>query len=95
MTDHSDMTKSAIDALDKIADNAHLKTDEEIDRLIKETEETLTALMGELKRRQADTQHKDIDNLEDHLAQADVSFKALRNFIALALKEIRNEKTSF
>lgn len=95
MIEHSDTTQKAIKALDKISGSAHLKTDDEINHLIQETEETLNTLMAELKRRQEDAQHKDIDNLEDHLAQADVSFKALRNFIALALKEIRDGKTSF
>lgn len=45
--------------------------------------------MQELKKRQEDGQHKNIDDLDVHLENADTSFKALRNFIAMALKEIR------
>lgn len=82
-------TVSQISTLDEIADNVAIKSDVEIERLILETEETLAALMSELKRRQVDQQHKDIDNLEEHLSNADTSFKALREFISMALKEIR------
>lgn len=84
-------TNKDISALDKIAENVSLKSDAEIDQLISETEQTLHALMGELKKRQADQQHKDIDNLEEYLDEADTSFKALRKFIAMALKEIRGQ----
>lgn len=85
-------TNKAISALDKITENVGLKSDEEINRLISETEQTLHALIGELKKRHADMQHKDIDNLEEHLDEANTSFKALRKFIAMALKEIRGQE---
>lgn len=82
-------TQAAITALDQVADELHLRSDEEIEHLINETEEALQALMQELKKRQQSGQHKSIDYLEAHLENADTSFKALRNFIAMALKEIR------
>lgn len=82
-------TQAAITALDQVAGGLHLRSDEEIEQLINETEEALQALMQELKNRQQSGQHKNIDHLEAHLENADTSFKALRNFIAMALKEIR------
>lgn len=85
-------TVEQISTLDEIADNVAIKSDAEIEHLITETEETLSALMNELKRRQEDKRHKDIDNLEEHLNNANTSFKALRDFIAMALKEIRHTK---
>lgn len=82
-------TNEQVDTLNEIEHNVSLKTDAEIELLIKETEETLQSLMTELKKRQEDVQHKDIDDLENHLEHADISFKAIKNFIAMALKEIR------
>lgn len=84
-------TANQINALDEIADNVAIKSDEEIGRLIQETEETLTALMNELKKRQESEMHKAIDNLDEHMANADTSFKALRDFIAMALHELRGK----
>lgn len=83
-------TNVQIDTLNEIESNVSVKSDAEIALLIEETEDTLAALMNELKRRQADAQHKDIDNLDDHLKNADTSFKALKEFIAMALKELRS-----
>lgn len=82
-------TNKHVDALNEIESNVGMKSIEEIELLIKETEETLSALMNELTRRQHDAQHKDIEYLEKHLENADTSFKALKNFIAMALKELR------
>ncbi|WP_296403126.1 hypothetical protein [Psychrobacter sp.] len=91
----SGMDKSTVDQihiLDDISENVSLKSNEDIDKLIKETEETLTSLMGELKRRQQDDMHKEIDHLEEYMEEADTSFKNLRKFIAMALAEIRGGK---
>lgn len=82
-------TTEQIDVLNKIESNVAMKSNDEIELLIKETEDTLQALMSELKRRQNDELHKDIDNLEEYLKNADTSFKSLKDFIAMALKEIR------
>lgn len=85
-------TVEHINTLDEISSSVELKSNEEIDRLIKETEETLSSLMGELKRRQEDEMHHEIENLDMYMEEADVSFKNLRKFIAMALAEIRSEK---
>lgn len=81
-----------IDALDHIAEYASLRTNDEIHSLIQETEQTLNSLVSELRRRQLEAQHRDIDHLEEHLAHAESNFAALKNFVALALKEIRGER---
>lgn len=93
MTDARDKsTTEQISTLDSIAENVAIKSSEEINQLIKETEETLSALMEELKRRQQDNMHKEIDHLEEYMEEADTSFKNLRKFIAMALAEIRGGK---
>ncbi|WP_434353334.1 hypothetical protein VH441_09085 [Psychrobacter sp. HD31] len=84
-------TVSQINTLDEIADNVAIKSDDEINRLIEETEETLTALMDELKSRQANKMHNAIDNLDAHMTEADSSFKALRSFVNMALQELRKK----
>ncbi|WP_019672411.1 hypothetical protein [Psychrobacter lutiphocae] len=93
MTDglHKNTVKQ-LNTLDDIAGNVAIKSNEEINKLIKETEETLAALMAELKRRQTDQMHDEIEHLDEYLEEADVSFKNLRKFIAMALAEIRSEK---
>lgn len=78
-----------IDVLNEIESNIAMKSNDEIEWLIKETEETLQALMNELKNRKNKGLHKDIDNLEEYLNNADTSFKSLKDFIAMALKEIK------
>ncbi|SUD91723.1 hypothetical protein [Psychrobacter phenylpyruvicus] len=85
-------TVEQINTLDKISSNVELKSNEEINRLITETEETLSALMGELKRRQEDKMHHEIENLDVYMQEADISFKNLRKFIAMALAELRSDK---
>lgn len=83
-------THTQIDALNEIESNVAMKSNEEIEQLIGETEDTLQALMSELKKRQENKMHKDIDNLDEYLEQADTSFKSLKDFIVMALKEIRS-----
>lgn len=82
-------TQDAIDNLDEVENTMHLRSDAEIERLINETEDTLQALMQELKRRQHEGQRKNINELDEYLENADTSLQALRKFIAMALKEIR------
>lgn len=83
-------TDKQIDTLNEIESNVSMKTNEEIELLIKETEETLQTLMNELKKRQNKGLHKDIDNLEEHMNNANTSFKSLKDFIAMVLKEIKS-----
>lgn len=82
-------TDQQINSLNAIEHSVSMKTNEEIEILIEETEETLQVLMDELKKRRDKRLHKDIDNLDEHLKNADISFKSLKDFIAMALKEMR------
>lgn len=84
-----DNTDMQVDMLNDIEISVAGKTEEELELLVTETEETLQTLMNELKRRRHKALHKDVDNLDEYLEQADTSFKSLKNFIAMALKEIR------
>lgn len=88
-TSDNTSNSSEIEKLNEIESNVSMRTDEEIEILIKQTEEKLQTLMGELKNRQRQGRHQDIDNLEEHLHNADTSFKSLKAFIAMALREIK------
>lgn len=90
MTTETDKsTVEQIKVLDNILENVSLKSNEDINALIKETQDTLSALMDELKRRQQDGLHKDIENLDVYMEEVDSSFANLRKFIEMALKELR------
>lgn len=82
-------TSTYINCLNDIENAVSNMSTDELETLATETQETLDALMNELKKRQAEKQHSEIDNLEEHLQNADISFKSLKDFIAMALKEIR------
>ncbi len=60
--------------------------------LIEETEESLGELKDEFERRQETEQHREIDNLETHLKNAELSLKTIRDFIAYLLEDLRAEK---
>lgn len=70
-------------------DNLEVKTDKEIEELVKTTEKVLSALKKELRNRKEHVQHQGIDELESHLEQADTSFKALSHFIHMAISELK------
>lgn len=90
MTTETDKsTVEQIKVLDNILENVSFKSNEDINALIKETQDTLSALMDELKRRQQDGLHKDIENLDVYMEEVDSSFANLRKFIEMALKELR------
>lgn len=82
-------TSKYISCLNDIENTVSAMSSDELETLASETQETLEALMGELNKRRAKKMHGDIDNLEEHLKSADTSFKSLKDFIAMALREIR------
>lgn len=82
-------SNKAIKAMNKMVNSLHLQSDEDIETLVAKTETALKALMDELKRRQDDEQHRNIDYLDEHLENADTSFKSLRRFIAMAMNELK------
>jgi hypothetical protein len=61
-------------------------------KLMEETEATLSSLRAELKLREESAQHREIDRLEEHMANAQVSLKSIKEFFELVLKEIRGNK---
>ncbi len=82
------MPEKATKVMNKMVKKIHLQSKEEVEALVAQTEMTLNALIAELKRRNEDEQHQDIENLEEHLREADTSFKNLRHFITMALEKI-------
>ncbi|PIE25424.1 MAG: hypothetical protein CSA60_00520 [Neptuniibacter caesariensis] len=82
------MPKKAAKVMHKMVKKIHLQPKEEVEALVAQTEATLNALIAELKRRNEDEQHQSIENLDDHLKEADTSFKRLRHFITMALDQI-------
>lgn len=57
-------------------------------KLIKQTKKTLNELKEELGKRKLDSQHSEIDHLEDHMEDVEHGFA---NFIAF-LKDLRDKK---
>ncbi|MEO0819425.1 MAG: hypothetical protein AAF074_03270 [Pseudomonadota bacterium] len=57
--------------------------------LVEETEERLEELRGELERREEAQQHSEIDRLDEHMKNAELSIASIRDFISKMLEEMR------
>ncbi len=66
-------------------------SDTSIRKIIAETESTLSELKAELKRREEAAQHIQIQNLEEHMSEAEFSLKGIKNFIAFLIRECRSQ----
>ncbi|SEA98367.1 hypothetical protein [Rubrimonas cliftonensis] len=62
---------------------------ETLRKLVDETEATLEELSAELERREEAEQHQEIDRLDEHFRNAELSLTAIRDFIAQALSDLR------
>ncbi|MGF1474769.1 MAG: hypothetical protein ACFB6S_04310 [Geminicoccaceae bacterium] len=60
--------------------------------LIDQTEGTLSELKGELDRRDELAQHQEIDKLETHMKNAELSLQTIRDFLAYLLEGRRSGK---
>lgn len=56
---------------------------------VKKTKEVLALLETELEKRQIQNQHDEIDNLEEHLEQANSSIMSLGNIFSLLKSDNR------
>ncbi|NDL58250.1 hypothetical protein [Phytoactinopolyspora mesophila] len=63
--------------------------DNELEQIIAETESYLTELRAELERRQQAVQTAEIENLEEHLANARVKWDELKDFLEVVLQELK------
>lgn len=56
-------------------------TTERLRTLIEETEAELRALNAELERRNEQAQHHEVDRLDQHFKEAELSLETIRDFI--------------
>lgn len=56
--------------------------------LVTETESTLTELKSELDRREEIQQEHEVENLEQHMKNAELSLKGIRDFLAFLYEEM-------
>lgn len=61
----------------------HAFSNERLSRLIDETQETLAELKEEVERRREAAQDREIENLDQHMEEAELSLSALRDFVRL------------
>ena len=62
---------------------------ENLRNLIGSTEETLAELKDELDRREEEAQHDEIEDLEKHMENAELSLQTIRDFFALLIADLR------
>ncbi len=67
----------------------HKLTREKLAHLVAETEETLSQLKVEMERRVEETQHHEIDKLEQHLNSAESGLRSVRDFFRMLADEFR------
>ena len=60
-------------------------------KLIKETEKTLSKLNKEVIRREQANQNDEIDDLEQHMENAEGSLKSIRGFLAILSDELHKK----
>ena len=61
--------------------NLQVLTNERLNRLIEETQETLNQLKQEVDRREQVQQEHEILDLDNHMKSAELSLATIRNFI--------------
>lgn len=65
--------------------------DKKLRKLIAETEETLGELKEELEQRQEDQQANEVDNLEQHFHDAELSLQTIRDFFRYLMETRRGQ----
>jgi len=66
-------------------------TNERLNKLIEETQETLNELKEEVGRRQQVQQEQEIMHLENHMKSAELSLTTIRNFISYLLEDSKKK----
>jgi len=62
-------------------------SNKKLNKLIKETRETITELEDELEKRNLEKRHAEIDHLEDHMEEVEHNFSTFMTFLKTVLKE--------
>lgn len=63
----------------------------EIRQLIADTEQALAELKAELVRRETEAQDYEIEHLENHMKNAEISLNTIRDFLAFIMAEHRSK----
>ena len=66
-------------------------TNERLNKLIEETQETLNELKEEVGRRQQVQQEHEIMHLDNHMKSAELSLTTIRNFISYLLENSKKK----
>lgn len=62
-------------------------SNKKLNKLIKETRETITELEDELEKRNLEKRHAEIDHLEEHMEEVEHNFSTFMTFLKTILKE--------
>ena len=62
-------------------------SNKKLNKLIKETRETITELEDELEKRNLEKRHAEIDHLEEHMEEVEHNFSTFMTFLKTVLKE--------
>lgn len=73
-------------------DNLNILTTDRLRKLIRKTEETLIELKTELERREQLNQDQEIEHLEHHMKNAELSLTTIRNFLDFLMDDMRKTK---
>lgn len=71
----------------------HSMTTQRLRTLVGETETALSQLKTELERREEQEQHHDIEQLEEHMKDAELSLQSIRDFIAYLISDMGRNKS--
>lgn len=58
-------------------------------KLVQDTEETLVDIKEEIARRESASQEREIENLDVHMKNAELSLETIRNFFRYLREEMR------
>ncbi len=67
--------------------NLHVMTNERLNKLIDETQQTLVELKEEMSRREKMQQEHEITDLDHHMQNAEVSLTTIKNFIKFLMED--------
>lgn len=62
-----------------------------LQRLVAETEETLVEIKAEIERRENEAQEEELQHLDVHFKNAELSLQTIRNFFAYLRDEMKSK----
>lgn len=64
---------------------------DKLNALIGETEDTLAELKAEMDRRDEADQQREIENLDEHLRNAELSLRTIKDFFRFLVDDMKNK----